>query len=337
MTRDLLDRLSAAIDGLCPCGAPPRPGSAYCSYDCEPTHRSDDTDTSGPGEYGAQSTAMRWRPDLVTAYDDSGLELVFANIPRGPYNGTMYRRVDTDVIHLRLDDGHRWVGCDVDGGDDSPPRVMAAWQRLERELGNQRHLERSPFPGPTSDELDRRQAEVDQQRAARHARDERRICDWLRANNLDPNVIPVASAIRIHDRQITVNVWTRNDNGGLLIVDGEPVTQPHTVPLVEPWPAGLYYGNLRITRSHPEWVLSPGAQQQIAVTLQRAGASINTAIRDLYVNAEPLRERMRYFVDAVHELQPEPADHPLARIVAQRRTQPHGPQARQRPPRQLGP
>jgi hypothetical protein len=44
---------------------------------------------------------------------------------------------------------------------------------------------------------------------------------------------------------------------------------------------------------------------------------------------------MRYFVDTVYEPRPEPADHPLARIRAQRRNQQHGPQQRQRPPRQL--
>src|ERR1051325_1396228 len=152
---DILRRLDAAIDGLCPCGAPPRDGSAYCSYDCEPTHLSRDSDRSEAGEYGAQSTAMRWRPDLVTAHDDSGL----VEIPQRPsdrtgytgrHNARVFRRADRDDMwHLRLDDGHRYVGCDVEltyirpgvFDMDCTTQILDAWQRLERELGNSRHIE----------------------------------------------------------------------------------------------------------------------------------------------------------------------------------------------------
>ncbi len=38
-----VDRIDAVLDGKCPCGADPRPGSAYCGYDCEPTHLTADT------------------------------------------------------------------------------------------------------------------------------------------------------------------------------------------------------------------------------------------------------------------------------------------------------
>ncbi|GAA0528624.1 hypothetical protein GCM10010172_06520 [Paractinoplanes ferrugineus] len=34
----ILDLTDRPTDGLCPCGADPRPGSPYCSWDCEPTH-----------------------------------------------------------------------------------------------------------------------------------------------------------------------------------------------------------------------------------------------------------------------------------------------------------
>ena len=56
----LLDRLDAAIDGLCPCGALPAPGSAYCGDDCRPTHI---------GPHTSSETAMRWRPDLASAFN----------------------------------------------------------------------------------------------------------------------------------------------------------------------------------------------------------------------------------------------------------------------------
>lgn len=32
---------------LCPCGAPPEPGSDYCGYDCTPTHLGPDTTPHG--------------------------------------------------------------------------------------------------------------------------------------------------------------------------------------------------------------------------------------------------------------------------------------------------
>lgn len=56
---ELLDRIDRAVDGLCPCGADPRPNSAYCSPDCEPTHRGEHTTSDIDG------TAMRWRPALA--------------------------------------------------------------------------------------------------------------------------------------------------------------------------------------------------------------------------------------------------------------------------------
>lgn len=184
---DILDRIDSAIDGVCPCGANPRPGSAYCSYDCEPTHRSIHTTSDNDG------TQMRWRPDLVTAHDDSNLELVCANIPRSQFSGVMYRRGATDTLHLRLDDGHRWVGCDVDGaGPGSVGRVLDAWTRLERELGNRRHLERPPFPGPASETFDWEQAQVNERRADLHAW---RIADIMAARVVNPgSLIHITSA-----------------------------------------------------------------------------------------------------------------------------------------------
>src|SRR5690606_7798192 len=54
---------------LCPCGAPARPGSRYCSPDCEPTHIAWDT--------GWDPSAARWRPDMpLEDWDDLDLEQV---------------------------------------------------------------------------------------------------------------------------------------------------------------------------------------------------------------------------------------------------------------------
>jgi hypothetical protein len=55
---DILERIDAALEGLCPCGARPRPGSAYCGDDCTPTWRGRDTISHLDG------TAMRWSPNM---------------------------------------------------------------------------------------------------------------------------------------------------------------------------------------------------------------------------------------------------------------------------------
>ncbi|MER7331646.1 MULTISPECIES: hypothetical protein [unclassified Micromonospora] len=138
----LLDQIDRAIDGLCPCGAEPREGSAYCGSDCEPTHISNDTDER---DTGWLSTPMRWRPDLVTASDDTDLIPLGSETHgyTGRFNAQVYERAsDPAVWHLRLDDGHRFVGVDLPnvGGRQDPitdelvGRVREAWQRLEQEL-----------------------------------------------------------------------------------------------------------------------------------------------------------------------------------------------------------
>ncbi|GFJ79505.1 hypothetical protein [Phytohabitans houttuyneae] len=141
----LLGRIDAAVDGLCPCGAEPREGSAYCSSDCEPTHISRDTDTNGPGQVSGQhgvATAMRWRPDLVLDAPDEDLTPIGVgerlNVGDGLFRSA-FRRAD-GTVHLRLDDGHRFVGCDIPAGAEVPAAYGEAWERLERELTNHRHL-----------------------------------------------------------------------------------------------------------------------------------------------------------------------------------------------------
>ncbi|MEU3452147.1 hypothetical protein ABZ671_00690 [Micromonospora sp. NPDC006766] len=122
---DILTGIDRAIDGLCPCGAPPRPGSAYCGPDCEPTH------------YGPHTghSAMRWRPDLVTAAAGTGLTSLGGRVRSGRFWREMFQHDGTDSMHLRVDDGHRFVGADL-AADADHDQANALWLRLERELTN---------------------------------------------------------------------------------------------------------------------------------------------------------------------------------------------------------
>lgn len=328
----ILDRIDE-LTALCPCGAPPRPDSPYCSYDCEPTHRAIHTTSDIDG------TPMRWRPDLVTAHDDSDLhDAGTMTWYTGRHNARLYQRGIPDrgqpiTWHLRLDDGHRYVGLDLVCDDTDvltdihEQRMADAWQRLERELGDHRRTE------PANGNLGAWDLWQGQRRAARRALEEStrlRICDWLRANNLDPDTIPFRSPIRIHGAHVTVRVSVRED-GQLQVRNGELVTLPHTVPLLEPWPAGLPQPGWHEWQ-FPDPVLLHGDEP---FDLNAAIRRIGQAMHQFTAAMASAAERMRYFVDVAYEPQPEPANHPLARVTAQRRNQQHGPQQRQRPPRQL--
>jgi hypothetical protein len=137
---DALLAIDRALDGLCPCGADPAPGSAYCGDDCTPTHRSIHTTSDTDG------TQMRWRPDLVTAVDDTLLTDLGSNtFYEGRHHARLFER-NPSTWHLRLDDGHRFVGADLHDVPDIldaafAQRVVDKWAALERELGNSRHLE----------------------------------------------------------------------------------------------------------------------------------------------------------------------------------------------------
>jgi hypothetical protein len=150
----LLTRIDRTIDGLCPCGAEPREGSAYCGDDCVPNHRGHNTDDSGPGTLYA--TPMRWQPDLVSAVDDTGLHDLGSNtFYEGSYHARMFQRgAERDgavTWHMRLDDGYRFVGSDLSDvrelDDALRARVAAKWAALTRELENPRHAE------PVQDDL----------------------------------------------------------------------------------------------------------------------------------------------------------------------------------------
>jgi hypothetical protein len=137
----ILDRIDATLDGLCPCGAEPREGSPYCSYDCEPNIVGDDTDLSPAGRHEF-ATPMRWRPDLVSAAPDEGLTLI-RTLTGARFRRQLFSRDGTDRHHLRLDDGHRFVGCDIPADADGEEHA-AAWDRLERELTDPRHTVPAP-------------------------------------------------------------------------------------------------------------------------------------------------------------------------------------------------
>ncbi|MEV5819316.1 hypothetical protein AB0L22_09085 [Micromonospora haikouensis] len=65
------------------------------------------------------------------------------------------------------------------------------------------------------------------------------LCDWIRANGLDPQEIPTGAGFEIHDGQLTIEVVVLDDDGNSVIADSgfygvERTTR--TVPLVEPFP-----------------------------------------------------------------------------------------------------
>jgi hypothetical protein len=64
------------------------------------------------------------------------------------------------------------------------------------------------------------------------------LADWLAANNLPVNDIPVDSTIYVEGGQITVDVYQRHPTGGVPVdLAGHPYLDTITVPLVQEWPA----------------------------------------------------------------------------------------------------
>lgn len=231
---DLLKRMDAAIDGRCPCGAEPREGSAYCSSDCEPTHISTDTGWSG----------MRWRPDLVVAFDESDLELTDEITDCGLVDqlvGTArrrqwYRHRDGRRF-LRLDDGDRWVGAFC--GDETDRAGGVLWRRLERELTDVRRIEDDPVPAVTAaPDYFRIRTDDDCWLAYNLTADG--VLDalqrWLTTNGVDPNdVVRNSDEHEIDEGQLHVECYVRNAEGHMLLDDTrrEVRTEIRSVPLVE--------------------------------------------------------------------------------------------------------
>lgn len=214
----ILNRIDATLNNRCPCGADPRSGSAYCSYDCEPTHIAADTD---PRQTGAYATPMRWRPDLVNDSDNTNMTRIGLPGDRlgytGPHNASVYEYSDRrPVWHLRLDNGHRYVGVDVDteelGPDGIIPvemvaRIRAAWVRLEREVDNTRHLE--PDAAALRDERIRREhaaaiAGLDRWVADHLAADVQSTNQWANLYRYQPVIQPPSTDPRSLFRNINV-------------------------------------------------------------------------------------------------------------------------------------
>ncbi len=64
------------------------------------------------------------------------------------------------------------------------------------------------------------------------------LAEWLAANNLPVNDIPVDSTIYVEGGQVTVDVLRRGDNGGIPVDPaGNPYRDTLTVPLVHEWTA----------------------------------------------------------------------------------------------------
>jgi hypothetical protein len=214
---DLINRLDAAIDGLCPCGAEPREGSAYCSDDCVPNYIGAHTDRR---QTGPLATPMRWRPDMVSEVDDSGLELICHPERRNGYTRSAFVRAGTGTIHLRLDDGYRFVGVDVTEvrGQAYVDLLAGKWAALERELISSRHVE--PDTDPWADvAVQWGRLTTPQPNMPGYVRDA--MCAWLRVNGIDPLDVPMSADIHITWTTITLPMAVRDDAGALQLDPGD--------------------------------------------------------------------------------------------------------------------
>jgi hypothetical protein len=68
------------------------------------------------------------------------------------------------------------------------------------------------------------------------------LCDWVRANGLDPGRIPADSTVRIEDGQLTVDEVVYGAEGRPKPSFSNPNSvqrTTRTVPLLVPWPVGV--------------------------------------------------------------------------------------------------
>jgi hypothetical protein len=220
---ELLDQIDQLVK-LCPCGAEPREGSAYCSDDCVPNHIGAHTDRR---QAGPLATPMRWRPDMVSEVDDSGLhDLGSSTFYDGPFHARLFQHgepVNGAVTwHLRLDDGYRFVGAnltgvrDIDG--DLKRRVADKWAALERQLTSSRHV--VPDTDPWADVAGQwARLTTPQPRMPEDVRNV--MCAWLKANGIDPLDVPMSADIHIGPTTIRLPVAVRDDAGALQLDPGD--------------------------------------------------------------------------------------------------------------------
>jgi hypothetical protein len=61
----------------------------------------------------------------------------------------------------------------------------------------------------------------------------REVCDWLRANNIDPRVVPVEPNLSVADGRITLLCKVQRDGRDVIAPNGyEVLTETVTVPLL---------------------------------------------------------------------------------------------------------
>lgn len=315
---DLLQRLDAAIDGCCPCGAEPREGSAYCSDDCTPTHRSRDTTSEIDG------TPMRWRPDLVTAVDDNGLLSLGSNTwYAGRFHAQLFER-DQRTWHLRLDDGYRFVGADLNDipdvlDDATKERVSTKWTALERELTNARHLEYVEDPMAPTWDLIRHPAEAYSQMIDRIVLG---VATHSASAGETVTYTIIDEPLRLASRQ----GWSTGGWSAQVGADAEGI------------PDG--WGNRPIRR--PGYITETSLTMHLDDTRARLaslGEQIAPALRDA---GERMGARMQHLAGRFPELFPEHcsnevAEHPMLRAIEQRRNRNTGPAEQRRAPRQINP
>lgn len=155
-TASTLAAVDAAVEGRCAgpgCTATLTADNLsqwWCSPGCQESWQRREAGRASPGSApvrGSEQVAtgpMRWRPDLVVAFDDTGLTLCWEQAYANGLTSGTYQHADGRLF-ARLDDGNRWVGTWLSDDDtSSTERADEMWGRLERELGDRRRLDPEP-------------------------------------------------------------------------------------------------------------------------------------------------------------------------------------------------
>lgn len=148
---DVLQQIDAMVEGRCAgpgCSMPLTADSLsawWCSPECQTAYHRQGTirPEEVRGSSGVAPDEARWRPDLVDVLDDSDLELLDRHHRDDTgLNYCVYtRRSNPALAHLRVDDGHRFVGMDVEWAQPWASGPSEAFRRLERELTDHRRLD----------------------------------------------------------------------------------------------------------------------------------------------------------------------------------------------------
>lgn len=369
---DVLTAIDRATSGLCPCGADPRDGSAYCSDDCVPNYRGVHTSSDTDG------TQMRWRPDLVTEVDDSGMELIH-EFRRGRFHAQafVYGHDAQPAGHLRLDDGHRFVSVNVDDQALSG-NLNDIWDRLERELTDSQYAEPDPwadanwrltdseirlvtnpaFHRRLSEAVDRVEEEVFATGVARSGEADPRLRGSVfvapvEADLRNPSVWAEVGTVAVDglnwgdtDTCSGPPVWGTTDRGPVtMTLDNrygafrpsfaDVGTVTHYDIEIDA-PEGLPLLDALVAVESEAALRERArilAEQSRGLAYSRLGEQIGWALEELGRTMRPALEALgRSFPQP----RPEP-DHPMLAAIEARRNRNTGPEQRLRPPRQLNP